>query len=386
MRLLFLLSSIASVGGVERVMVEKANWLSSRGHDVMILTYEQANNPFSFKIHSAIYVKDLDCRFYTLYKENIFWRVIKKAKMRRQFKARFHQVIDEFHPDAIVAPTNTGNFMKAIISARKKTNIIIESHSAYQYDMMKGSIIKKARAILLLHTYKKCDLLIALTKGDANFWKKHVYNVKVVANPTSLYLEDIKHVKRMPGRIICPARLHPQKRLDRLIYAFSLIEKKHPLWYIDIYGDGYLKEQLLYLIKKLELTDRIHIFPPTKNIKAEYSKSQMFVLSSDYEGLSLTLLEAMSCGVPPVAVKCPYGPDEVIEHEVTGLLADMTVQDLAIKMDWMMTNNKERKKIGERAHQYAERFKEKNILLEWEKAYFSVLTNHQRKEIIAYRH
>ena len=379
MKFLFVLSSIASFGGVQKVMVEKANWLSTRGHDVMIMTYEQGGNPLVFEILPSVKIKDIDCRFYTLYRLNLFKRIFKKAEMRQRFKVRYHQLVDEFHPDAIVAPTNTCIFMKAIVSAREKTNIIIESHSAYQYDMMRGAIRNKINALLLLPVISHCDLLIALTKGDASFWVKHVRNVKVVSNPSSFYLDEIKHDEKIIGRIICPARLHPQKRLDRLIYAFSLIAKAHPLWYIDIYGDGCLKGQLLYLIKKLELTNRIHILPPTKNIIVEYSKSQMFVLSSDYEGLSLTLIEAMSCGVPPVAVKCPYGPDEIIEHEVTGLLADMTVRDLAEKMDWMMTNNEERKKIGERAHQYAERFKENNVMLEWEKAYLSVLTDNQKK-------
>ena len=374
MRLLFVLSSIASFGGVQKVMVEKANWLSTRGHDVMIMTYEQGGNPLVFKILPSVKIKDIDCRFYTLYRSNLFKRIIKKAEMRRQFKVRFHQLVDEFRPDAIVAPTNTGNFMKAIVSAREKTNIIIESHSAYQYDMMGGTIKKKINALLLLPVISRCDLLIALTKGDASFWKKYVKNVKVIPNPSSFYLDDIKHDEKILGRIICPARLHPQKRLDRLIYAFSLIAKAHPLWYIDIYGDGYLKGQLLYLIKKLELTNRIHILPPTKNIIVEYRRSQMFVLSSDCEGFGLVIIEAMACGIPVVATDCPYGPSEIIDNGKTGLLAKMNVRDLAEKMDWMMANNEERKKIGERAHQYAERFKEENVMLEWEKAYLSVLT------------
>ena len=195
MRLLFVLGSIASFGGVQKVMVEKANWLSSHGHDVMILTYEQSGNPITFKILPNIYVKDLDCRFYTLYRLNLFKLIVKRARMRWQFKDRYHQVIDGFRPDAIVAPTNTGNFMKAIVSARKKTKVIIESHSAYRYDMMKGSLKKKTDALLLLRTLKKSDLLIALTKGDASFWKKHVKNVKVVPNPSSFYIEDINQIE-----------------------------------------------------------------------------------------------------------------------------------------------------------------------------------------------
>lgn len=372
MRLLFVLSSVATFGGVQKVIVEKANWLCTLGHDVMIMTYEQGGNPIIFKIHPSIKVKDIDCRYYKLYRLNLLKRTIVKPILRRNFKVRYHQVIDEFQPDAIIAPTNTGNFIKEIISARKKTKIIIESHTAYKYDMMRGSIKKKIDALLLLLTIKKCDLLIALTNGDASFWKKYVKNVTVVPNPTSFYLKDIDNVEKKVGRIICPTRLHPYKRLDRLIYAFSLIEELHPSWYIDIYGDGYLRGQLLYLIEKLGLKGRVNILPPTNNICAEFRKSQMFVLSSDCEGFSLTLIEAMSCGVPSVAVKCPYGPRELIKHEVTGLLADMTVQDLARKMDWMITNNKEREQMGIKAHQYAERFKEDPVMRKWERAYLSV--------------
>lgn len=73
-----------------------------------------------------------------------------------------------------------------------------------------------------------------------------------------------------------------------------------------------------------------------KAIYEEYQKSQMLVLSSDSESFALVLVEAMSCGLPVVATDCPYGPSEIIEDGVTGLLAQMDIQDMANKMEWMI--------------------------------------------------
>lgn len=338
----------------------------------MLLTYEQGKHPCVYKLHSSIVHKDINCRYFSLYNYNLIKRVIKARKMKKQFKKRYLQIIDNYQPDIVAAPTNTGKFLSEILSAKVKSHVVIVSHSAFEYDMMKGSPIKKLESIMILHRLKRCDLLIALTDGDASFWKKHVDNVRVVANPVSFYQDKLEVTCSKRHRIICPARLHPQKRLDRLIDAFSLIEKKHPTWYIDIFGEGPLKGQLIDKIRNLGLVNRVNILPPTNNILMEYKKSQLFVLSSDFEGLPLTLLEAMASGVPCVSVSCPFGPSEVIVDGVTGLLAEMNVEDLAKKMDWMMTNEKKRIEMGKKAHQYSARFKEDIVMKQWEFAYKSV--------------
>ena len=99
----------------------------------------------------------------------------------------------------------------------------------------------------------------------------------------------------------------------------------------------------------------------------------MLVLSSDYEGLPLVLLEAMACGVVPVATRCPFGPSEVIDDGVTGLLAEMDVADLAEKMAWLMGHDEERRAMSLRAHQAAARYRRDVVMGEWERAYLSVL-------------
>ena len=164
-----------------------------------------------------------------------------------------------------------------------------------------------------------------------------------------------------------------QKRLDRLIESFSLIADRYPQWFVDIYGDGSLRDELENLVKEKNLVGRVNIFQPILDVKIEYQRSQFLVLSSDFEGFGLVISEAMACGIPVVSTDCPFGPSEIIEDGKTGLLAKMDVNDLSEKMEWMITHEEERKSMGIQAYEAAARYKKDVIVPEWEKAYKSVI-------------
>ena len=101
-------------------------------------------------------------------------------------------------------------------------------------------------------------------------------------------------------------------------------------------------------------------------------ESDFLVLSSDSEGFSLVLIEAMSCGVPVVSVACPFGPSEIVENGVTGLLTKMDVSDLAEKMEWMIDHEKERLEMGKKARIAAKKYQKETVMKEWERVYLSV--------------
>jgi glycosyltransferase involved in cell wall biosynthesis len=93
------------------------------------------------------------------------------------------------------------------------------------------------------------------------------------------------------------------------------------------------------------------------------------VLSSDYEGFGLVIIEAMACGIPVVATNCPHGPSEIIEDGETGLLARLDVKDLAKWMEWMITHQEERRIMGAKAHEAVAFYRKDIIMKEWESAY-----------------
>lgn len=375
MKIVFVIRSLANRGGIERTMTDKANYMASQGHEVYLVTYEQGQHKPVFSLNPTVIRHDLNCRKFTLYQYPIYKRLYKAWLMDRLMKLRWNAFVDAHRPDVVVITTYSDDFMSELMSVHNKTRIIVESHTAFTHDMCVNGIIEKIRRYRLLQTLKQCDLMIALTDGDKECWGKHIKNVKKVTNPVTHYIEDIENAKRKKGRIICAGRLHAQKRYDRLINAFALIAGKYPDWNIDIYGKGDLLPVLERQITTSGLEGRIVINEPSSDIFNEYLQSELFVLCSDYEGLPLVLLEAMACGVPSIATDCPFGPSEVIENNVTGLLCKMNEKDLADKMEWMITHEQERREMGKKAHTAVAKYKKENVMKEWENAYLSVSSN-----------
>ena len=376
MKILFLLHSLAHFGGVERVITDKMNYLAQQGHSVFLITYEQGNHSVVYTLNNSIKYVDLNCRYHTIYKYSLFIRLYKAFTMKKVFKHKLESEVRSFSPDLIVFPTNVSDFLSVIMSSFPKIPKIIESHGAFNNTIMKPSVKGKIRGVFMLRHIKKCSLLLSLTEGDASCWRRYVSNVKSLPNPVTFYFEKENNIPKMKGRIISVGRIDEGKRYDRLIKAFSIIAPKYKEWFIDIFGkedDPQVRASLVSQIECLGLVDRIMFRAPTSKIIDEYLSSEMFVLSSDSEGMPLVLLEAMSCGLPVVSVNCPYGPSDLIEDGVTGLLTQMNEVDLAEKMDWMISHPDERRMMGEKAHIAAARYKPERVMKEWEEAYLSVI-------------
>ena len=372
MRILFVLRSVVLSGGIERVFVDKANWLASHEHVVLFLTYEQGSHQFSFPLNETTCHEVLECRFFTVYQKSVFTRPYWKILLKNRFRKRLRAMIERFRPDVMVIPCNLDEFQSITVSMNRYVPVVYESHSSF-VDIMEehASWTHRFWQRMRHHCVKKCDLVVSLTEGDASCWRKYVGNVVVLPNPLTSYV--LHPTIQDNTRIICAGRLTQVKRFDRVIDAFSMIAEKYPEWVVDIFGEGNLYEQLQKLIAERRLVGRIRINPPTRDIYAEYQNSSFFVLSSDFESFGLVLVEAMACGIPVVSVDCPFGPAEIIDDGVTGLLSANTPKDLSEKMEWIITHETERREMGCKAHHAAARYQQNVVMKEWEAAYRSVL-------------
>lgn len=376
MRIVFVLRSVVMSGGIERVITDKAGWFANQGHQVMLVTYEQSSHSFSFPLDSKVLYKDLNCRYYTVYKKNILIRPFFKLLLKNKFKRRLKFSLLSFHPDVMIIPSNLEEFMGIAISMIKLLPVVLECHSTHLEFLEETENWRKLlRNHMMLFLVKRCSLLISLTEGDADYWRKICKKVVSVPNPLPYFPKDISTEIKVPGKIICVARLNTVKRIDRLIEAFALIAYKYPIWHIDIYGEGEEREKLIHKIAEEGLQNRIIIYNPTDIIYEKYMESEFLVLSSDSEGFSLVLIEAMSCGIPVVSVNCPYGPASIVDEGVNGLLADMSVSDLSAKMEWMITHDTERKLFGNNARKSASQYQKDVVLKRWEQTYSSVVND-----------
>ena len=372
MRAIFVLRSVAIYGGVERVVIDKMNYLVEQGHEVMLVTYEQGDSPCVYHLNSEVRQVDVDCRYWTLYRYSLPIRLIKMWLMGQRFKKRFYQIVSEILPDIIVTASNSTDFLRQVMNAPMGKKLF-EAHGAYPAIMTYNGFWEKSKTHIFRRAVSLSDAVITLTNSDKPYWEKEVDKVLVVPNPITFYYEEIGEKERKQGRILCVARLEAQKRVDRLIDAFALLANRYPSWYIDIYGDGMEREVLSRRISDLHLDGRVYLNPPTKNIIQEYQSSQFTVLSSDYEGFGLVIVESMACGTPVVSTDCTFGPSDIIEDGVDGLLCKLNVVDLSVKMEWMINHEQERKEMGLKARQSVARYKKENIMKEWENAYLSVL-------------
>ena len=381
MRILIIHRSFALVGGAERVITDKANYLANEGHQLMLVSYEQGDHPLPYELHPSVQYRDMDCRFFTLSKYSVPKHLYLYFRLKKQFKNNLRSVVHEFKPEVVVLASDWQTLMGAVIDSVNPVPVIAEFHNTYDHVLRKVGASDgwlKAKLIQLYYrqTIKnlgKCTQLVVLTNSDARGWRQHFKNVTVIPNPVTLYPDVIDDIPKDPGRIIYVGRFNHEKRIDRLITAFSMIADKYPDWHVDIFGDGNEKENLLRQIAEMKLVDCVIIHEPTKAIYDEYKRSEMLVLCSEHEASPLVLVEAMACGVPCVSLDCPNGPREIIMDGETGLLAkDGDVNDLASKIEWLIVHDVVRKEMGRKARVFAASRKQDVVMGQWEKLYMGL--------------
>ena len=381
MKILIMHRSYALVGGAERVITDKANFLANAGHQLLLVSYEQGQHPLPYELHPSVGYKDLDCRFFTLSKYSLPLHIYHFFRLRNKFRKALRSTVEDFKPDVVVLASDWQTLMGAVVKSVNPIPVIAEFHNTYAYIMRKvGSSENWLRKMVTKFYYRqtisnlrKCSKLVVLTEIDAQNWRRHFDNVCVIPNPVTLYPEVIDDIPKDNGRIIFVGRFNHEKRIDRLITAFSMFADRYPDWHVDIFGDGNEKENLLRQIDECGLVNRVVIHEPTKAIYDEYKRSEMLVLCSEHEASPLVLVEAMACGVPCVSLDCPTGPRAIIKDGETGLLAkDGDVNDLASKMEWLIAHEAERKEMGRKARVFAASRKQDVVMGQWEKLYVSL--------------
>lgn len=215
-----------------------------------------------------------------------------------------------------------------------------------------------------IYQFRKLDKVVVLCQDDANRFHQYdkAFMPTVIYNPLTL----------KPGhpstgnnkRFLTIGRFTPlHKGIDLLIEAFHLFSQKNSEWNLDIVGEGSEEKKYRSLIAKYHLGDRITIHPFTNQIQNYYSKAQIYVLSSRWEGMPLVLVEAMSHGLPIVSSDLPICKEILGDF---GLFFDNgNIEALAQRLedathiDWQAKS--------EKALKIAQRFDVHQIVEQWKR-------------------
>lgn len=364
MKVLYITDAIVNWGGIERILVEKANYLvNNYGCDVHFITVNQGTHPIIFPLSEKVHYSDLDIRFHQQYDFRGFWRFIKKWKLERLFRERLRKYVDDIKPDVIL--TARVELISGILASKGKIPFVYESHSSYISDCYLSdgwfSLLKSKR---LNYRVRHAEMVVALSDGDASDWKRITPNVSVIPNIVCLNKTG-SYSSCENKTAIFVGRFSKQKDISSLLQIWSVVSNRYPDWQLHIYG-GFGEEQNLLIEAIRRKYTNISVFPPTIDILDKYRESSLLLLTSLYEPFGLVLPEAMSCGIPVIAFDCPYGPREIIEDGVDGfIVGNRDIHQFAEKVCLLMGNQDLRVKMGRAGVKSSSRFEDKKIMPQW---------------------
>lgn len=368
MKIVYVIASMETSGGTERIVSEKANYLADVfGYDVTIICYDQHENSPNFYILSEnVEQIQLGLQMYSQYRYAYPKRLWKKYVLRSHLKRVLSKVVKEIYPDFLVGISHFRVDIVCTIDC--KTKKIIESHVPRSFientnNKYINDIYKRYYDMRYFHVIeKKADMIITLTEGDRKKWNK-AKRVKSIPNFSNIHVQQLSDHKKK--RVITVGRLSKEKGFDRLLVVWKLVVNKHPDWQLDIFGDGDMKNKLEQKIKLGNITN-VTLCGITNNISKELSESSICVSTSYYEGFSLTLLEAITHGVPCVAFDCPYGPRTIIEDGKCGyLVQDNNIPLFAEKLCSLMENEQLRLQFSKASVELSKAFNIDAIMLQW---------------------
>lgn len=378
MHILYVYSEISIKGGTDRILVEKANYLVTHGYDVTIVTEAQMGRELSFPINPAVKHVDIGLDFNKQYTQGALGRVLTYYALICEYKKRLKEVLLKEKPDIVISII--GRSLDFIAGMSDGSVKIVEAHTTKSHlrslHLMeeKGGLYKYAARFLrwkMCRNVSKLDAIVVLTQQDADDWKEAK---RVTVIPNAVPFDTCQEVSTLKNKqVIMVGRYNDAKGYDYLIPAWDIVHQRHPDWKLHVYGSGELHDLVVQWIQERHLEDTIILHDPVDNIKEKYLESSIAVLSSRYEGFSLVILEAMSCGVPIVSFDCPHGPRNIIQNGEDGLLVDyLNTQALANGICQLIEDESLRKRFGFNAKKNIGRFSRESVMRQWEDLFLTL--------------
>ena len=323
MRIVYVMEKISGVGGIERILTEKMNYLAEHtAHEVvlMFLWYDEAE--IVYPLSDRIRIVRLNVPY------------IKGGATYPWLLLRYNRMMKKLQPDVVDLVWVASAFLGAFgMRPRRKdgtlSNVIFESHLSTE-NMTHGWIFPRMS--------KRIDCVVTLTEGDA---KKYPMAKRVEVIPNFCTLQTDRDPDYSAKKCISLGRDCYQKDFPRMQRLFAEAQKTHPEWTLDIHHN-------------------------TKDVVSAYTSGSIYLMTSRFEGFPMTLIEAQTCGLPIIAFDCPNGPREIIEDGKTGLLIPYNDDKQFVqKLCYLMDHPEVREQMGRAAREAVKRYNKTEIMNRW---------------------
>jgi GalNAc-alpha-(1->4)-GalNAc-alpha-(1->3)-diNAcBac-PP-undecaprenol alpha-1,4-N-acetyl-D-galactosaminyltransferase len=354
-------------GGTERIVLWLAASLARAGHHPTLVTLHDDTADF-YDIPPAI--------------QRVKAPVVAGASYRwfdliGQYRAMaaLRRMLLESSPDLVISFIDSVNVQVLLALSGEDIPVIVSEQSDWRYHrvsmrwgLMREVFYRRAFSVVVLSS----ELEKAAAKSQP-YWR-----CTRIPNPVpEITCADIEKPEEF-GRynVMAMGRLSPEKGFDLLLHAFKKATSGLPHWKLIIIGEGPERANLAGLIEDLSLTDDV-LMPGTVSPPFDWVHAgDLFVSSSRYEGFGLALAEAMACGLAVISFNCPSGPQDIIRHDVDGILVPPEdVDALAVAMRRLMDDPDKRSMLAQRAPEICQRFSPEMVFDQWHGLIVSALAH-----------
>ena len=352
MKLFYLVNTIYNSGGMERVLLAKANILAERyGYDVTVVTNHQKGRPSFFPVSPQVKCRDLNVNTHLPFTMGLYLK-------------RLSALIEQENPDIVISLCYQE--LPHLPKLKCKCLKMGEFHFSHDTYLIKGQRCKLRR---MEKAVASLDAFVVLTKEDEQIWRQFSEHIVQIYNYSSFPVGGPR-APLSAKRMISGGRFEKQKNYRDMVLAWKLVHEKHPDWVLDLYGNGRRKKEIARLIEKNGLGACIRLHDATREMKTEMLGASAYLMTSLYEGCPSVLVESAALGLPAVAYRCPCGPAEFIENGKDGFtVAEGDFRGMAERICELIENEALRQEMGARIYEKAKAYTEEKIIPQWDALY-----------------
>lgn len=352
MRIAFCLGGL-NKGGAERVVSNLANYMAKDNEIIIIIT---KLDKIEYELDEKVKVFVLDNNSNN--KINIIRNIKILIKMKKILINNNTDVAIAFLQEPIARLLFLKKFNRKI--RKIKTIISMRIDPNHAFNSFKNR--------LSLSLYNMADGIVFQTEEAKQFFNKRIQKKGIIIpNAINPIFYDLRKKTKRKNVLVSVGRLTKQKNYPMLINAFSIVSKRYKDYTLEIFGDGVLKQELQNLIDSLDLKNKILLRGNVKNIKDEIYNARLFILSSDYEGLSNALMESLALGIPTISTDSDGGGAKMlIKDGINGILVPKDdYRYLATKISDLLDDENLSNKLSMNAIESMKKYNPKKINKEW---------------------
>lgn len=356
-----------SKGGAERVFINLTEFFLREGYRVTMVTQYQREDEYPLPQGTKRVLSDIT-------KEETGKSRIKNFCCRAR---KLHRIWKEEKPELVLSCVGKNNFMTIVTTMFTKTKAVVSvvGEAGEEYP---NRLMRMLANLLFPHAAG----IVLQTERSRYFFHRKIQK-KAVVLPNSLNPDFIR--PRFEGgrekRIVAVGRMDANKNHEMMIRAFAAVADRYPQYTLTIYGDGELHAYLQELAKELGVDARVNMPGVIRDVAAQIEKASLFLITSNSEGVSNALIEALAIGLPVIATDVPSGGTaELMTDGVNGLIIPPgDVKALENAMDRLLGNPSYAEKLGRKAAMLQERLAPERVNGLWKEYFDGIIEGKERQ-------